>query len=503
MLFNSLTFVFVFMPIVCFGYFVLGRRRPSWAITWLVLASLFFYAYWNYKVLPILVISIAVNYAFGILLSRSQLAFKRSLLWLAIGLNLLLLAYFKYVNFFADLYNDLTEQSNLEPIGPFKVLLPIGISFFTFTQIAFLLDCFQAKVKERVFTQYALFVSFFPHLLAGPLLHHRQMMPQFSKADSFVFQKSKFVAGLVLFVIGLAKKLLLADVLNSYVAPFYESLAQGHQPNFWAAWLACLAYNFQLYFDFSGYSDMAVGLALLFGIVLPFNFNSPLRASSMIDFWQRWHMTLTKYAGDYLYMPLTLYAMRSAQNFWPPVRVFCSLLLPTFFVFLLIGFWHGANWTFLAFGALHGLFVVVNHLWRMLPAVLNKNILLHRRWRSFYGWGLTFVCVSLASVMFRADSVQSAWMVYKGLLGWGGFSFGYMPNFWAWFDGLRLVLFTLLLSFFLILGFPNSIYWLEKTQSFVTAQRRSFLFYTIPLLLLIYGLLRVAVYESPFLYFQF
>lgn len=503
MLFNSLGFVFVFMPLVWLGYFIWARKSHAAAMAWLAVASVVFYAYWNIKVLPILLGSIVVNYGLGVVLSKPDLKLKNLILWLSIALNLLVLCYFKYVNFFIDVINDLTEAMDVAALNPFDVLLPIGISFFTFTQIAFLLDCYQGKVKERSFVNYALFVSFFPHLLAGPLLHHRQMMPQFAKVENFSFQKEKFVAGLVLFTLGLAKKLLIADVLNTFVAPFYNSLGQGQQPNFWAAWTACLAYNFQLYFDFSGYSDMAVGIALLFGIVLPFNFNSPLRAHSIIDFWQRWHMTLTKYAGDYLYMPMTLFLMRFSQDMTPPLRMFFSLLLPTFFVFLLIGFWHGANWTFLVFGALHGVFLVVNHLWRRMPAVLNKNNRWHQAWRAAYGWGLTFLLVSLASVMFRADSVSMAWMVYKSLLGYGGFSFGFMPDFLAWLSGLKVVMMTMGLAFIIVLGMPNTIWMLEQTEKFMQRQNRSLLLYVVPILLLIYTMLRFALFESPFLYFQF
>lgn len=497
------------MPVVLAGYFLIARKSHQGAIAWLAAASIFFYGYWNIKALPVLIISICINYWFGILLARQELKYRQALLIFAIIANIVALGYYKYVNFFIDNINgllDVMELDSIDSLDSINIFLPIGISFFTFTQIAFLIDNYQGKVRERSFVQYILFVSFFPHLLAGPLLHHRQMMPQFSMSENFVLQKVKIATGLLIFTVGLAKKILIADTLNSYLATFYNSLAQGAEPNFLASWTACIAYTFQLYFDFSGYSDMAVGSALLFGIRMPFNFNSPLRATSIIDFWQRWHITLTKYVGDYLYTPITLQFMRIGQALPVTFGFIFSLVIPTLFVFLVLGFWHGANWTFVMFGGMHGLYIVINHLWRKFFPVLNKQNKENQSYKclkSLSGWILTFLAVNIACVMFRADSISTAFVVYKGMLGLHGYSLGNMPDIQAWILGLKFILVAIAASFLIIFLMPNTI-------SIATLAEKRFagaasLTYgsVVVLVSIIYVLLQFNFYESPFLYFQF
>jgi alginate O-acetyltransferase complex protein AlgI len=506
MLFNSSVFVFVFMPVVFGGYFLIARKSHQGALAWLAAASIFFYAYWNIKALPILMASICINYWFGSLLSKQELKHRQLILIIAIIANIVALGYYKYVNFFIDNINDVRELMELDPLDSISIFLPIGISFFTFTQIAFLIDNYQGRVKERNFIQYILFVSFFPHLLAGPLLHHRQMMPQFSMPSNFLIQKAKVATGLLIFTIGLAKKILIADTLNSYLATFYNSLAQGAEPNFLASWTACLAYTFQLYFDFSGYSDMAVGVALLFGIWMPFNFNSPLRATSIIDFWQRWHITLTKYVGDYLYTPITLRFMRLGQALPPAFGFIYSLVVPTVFVFLILGFWHGANWTFVVFGAMHGLYIVVNHLWRRIFPVLSKKDQLNQSnkiLKRCAGWVLTFLAVNIACVMFRADSVPTAMMVYKGMLGINGYSLGNMPDIQTWVFSLKVILLTMATAFLIVLLMPNTINIASVSEKKLVDNNSltyASMFISIGI---IYALLQFNFYESPFLYFQF
>ena len=506
MLFNSSVFVFIFMPVVLAGYFLIARKSHQGALAWLAIGSIFFYAYWSIKALPILVISICINYWFGNLLTKQELKYRQSILILAITANLVALGYFKYVNFFIDNINDMRDLMQLDPLDSINIFLPIGISFFTFTQIAFLIDNYQGKVKERNFIQYTLFVSFFPHLLAGPLLHHRQMMPQFSTPENFVIQNEKIVTGLLIFTIGLAKKLLIADTLNSYVSTFYNSLAQGSEPNFFAAWTACLGYTFQLYFDFSGYSDMAVGAALLFGIWLPFNFNSPLRATSIIDFWQRWHITLTKYVGDYLYTPITLQFMRLGQNLTSTFGFIFSLVIPTLLIFLILGFWHGASWTYVVFGGMHGLYIVTNHLWRRAFPVLSKQNGKNQTFRALTlasAWMLTFLAVNIASVMFRSDSIPTAIIVYKGMLGFNGYSLGNMPNIQAWIFSLRVVLLTITSAFLMVLLMPNTISIASFSKKSFTGKRALAYVAAVILIGIIYALLQLNFYESPFLYFQF
>ncbi len=506
MLFNSSLFVFAFMPVVLAGYFLIARKSHQGALAWLAMASIFFYAHWSIKALPVLMISICLNYWFGTLLTKQELKHRQAILILAITANLVVLGYYKYINFFIDNINDVRDVMELDPLDSISIFLPIGISFFTFTQIAFLIDNYLGKVKERNFIQYTLFVSFFPHLLAGPLLHHRQMMPQFSMPENFVIQKEKVVTGLLIFTIGLAKKLLIADTLNNYVSTFYNSLAQGFDPNFLASWTACLGYTFQLYFDFSGYSDMAVGTALLFGIWLPFNFNSPLRATSIIDFWQRWHITLTKYVGDYLYMPITLQFMRLGQNLPSVFGFIFSLVIPTVFVFLILGFWHGANWTYVVFGGMHGLYIVTNHLWRKVvhvPGKQNGKIQSYKVLRVASGWILTFLAVNIACVMFRSDSIPTAVMVYKGMLGFNGYSLGNMPNIQAWIVNLKVILLAMTSAFLIVFIMPNTISIASFSEKSFTG-KKTLTYVSIAILIgTIYALLQLNFYESPFLYFQF
>ncbi|TXT39548.1 MAG: membrane bound O-acyl transferase (MBOAT) family protein [Comamonadaceae bacterium] len=506
MLFNSSVFIFIFMPVVLAGYFLIARKSHQGALVWLAMASIFFYAYWSIAALPVLVISICINYGFGTLLAKQELKYRQAILIFSIAVNLVALGYYKYINFFIDNINDVRDLMELDPLDSISIILPIGISFFTFTQIAFLVDNYHGKVKERNFIQYALFVSFFPHLLAGPLLYHRQMMPQFSMSENFVIQKEKIVTGLMVFTVGLAKKLLIADSLNSYVFTFYNSLAQGFEPNFLASWTACLGYTFQLYFDFSGYSDMAVGIALLFGIWLPFNFNSPLRATSIIDFWQRWHITLTKYVGDYLYTPITLQFMRLGQNMPSAFGFIFSLVIPTVFIFLILGFWHGANWTYVFFGGMHGLFIVANHLWRKFFPVLNQQNRQNQSYKALKlvsAWILTFLAVNAASVMFRSDSVATAVVVYKGMLGFYGFSLGNMPDIQAWIFNLKIILLTITSAFLIVFLMPNTISIASWSEKIFTGKGELTYAAIIVLVVIMYVLLQLNFYESPFLYFQF
>ena len=506
MLFNSLTFVFIFIPVVFTGFFLLAKISQRGAVGWLAISSIFFYAYWSILALPVLLISILSNYWFGILISKPNLKYRRAFLIIAIVVNLAALAYYKYFNFFIDNVSELLILMNLDPLDSVSVILPIGISFFTFTQIAFLVDTFLGKVKEHNFIHYTLFVSFFPHLLAGPLLHHKQMMPQFSMPENFLIQREKIVIGLFIFAIGLAKKVLVADTLNAYVSGFYDNLALGASPNFLASWLAAIGYTFQLYFDFSGYSDMAVGAALLFGIWMPFNFNSPFRATSIIDFWQRWHITLTKYVGDYLYTPITLKFMRMSQGLPLVFETFLSLIVPTVVIFLILGFWHGANWTFVIFGGMHGCYIVINHLWRKsfpLQSKKNKTNQRYKIIKIMAAWTLTFLVINIANVMFRSESVTSALVVYKGMLGFNGYSLGNMPDIFAWITSLKVTLLTIVAAFVIIFFMPNTIMLSSFSKNDVLQKPIFAGACIVSLIGIVYVLLQVNFFDSPFLYFKF
>ncbi|HWW71706.1 MAG TPA: MBOAT family O-acyltransferase, partial [Duganella sp.] len=345
MLFNSLSFLLLYLPVVYAGYCLLAHWRPRWTAGWLALASLFFYGYWDARYLPLLLASILFNYRCGLRIAAGGGRRKRWLVF-ALAANLSLLAYYKYANFFIDSLNHVAGAH----LPGWAVVLPIGISFFTFTQIAFLVDCHRGLAGEYRFTHYTLFVSYFPHLIAGPVLHHKEMMPQFDTRPAP--NAADFAVGISIFVMGLAKKIFLADPLSVLVAPVFGA---GAEPQLIEAWIGALAYTMQLYFDFSGYSDMAIGLSRLFGVKLPLNFNSPYQAANIGEFWRRWHMTLSRFLRDYLYVPLG--GNRSGQ----PAR-YRNLML----TMILGGLWHGAGWTFVAWGGLHGLYLVLHHAWLAL-----------------------------------------------------------------------------------------------------------------------------------------
>jgi D-alanyl-lipoteichoic acid acyltransferase DltB (MBOAT superfamily) len=406
MLFNSYTFILIFLPAtfcVYHGLRRLGRQRA--AIASLACASLFFYGWWNPRYLVLLLALIVANFAAARwLMAIALTARKRRLLALAVGVggNLAVLGYFKYANFLVDNLNAATGfEWTLATI-----VLPLGISFFTFQKIALLVDTFQGKVRQLDFLDYVLFVSFFPQLIAGPIVHHSEVMPQFRTRGRV---SSEMIGlGLMIFIIGLCKKVLLADELARYVAPVFDAAATAGAPSAWAAWAGALAYALQLYFDFSGYSDMAIGGALLFGIRLPLNFASPYKADSIIDFWRRWHVTLSRFLRDYLYIPL-------GGNRDGRVRRFVNLGV----TMLLGGLWHGAAWTFVVWGALHGAYLITNHGWRALRARIGGVVAPSAPGR-IAARALTFCAVIIAWVPFRADDLASAFAMLRAMAGANG-----------------------------------------------------------------------------------
>jgi alginate O-acetyltransferase complex protein AlgI len=408
MLFNSYPFIFVFLPLVFLGYLWLARTGHFLAAAWLTLASLFFYGWWNPAYVGLLLASIVFNFAVGMGIgqarARQAMRLARVLLAAGIGLDLALLGYYKYADFFVSTLNAVAGSH----FGPYGIILPLGISFFTFTQIAFLADTYQGKAKEYRFVHYALFVTYFPHLIAGPVLHHKEMMPQFALASTYRLHWENVAVGLTIFAIGLFKKTVLADGIAEYVGPVFSANAAGTPLPLLDAWGGVLAYTFQIYFDFSGYSDMAIGLSRLFGVELPLNFHSPYKAANIIEFWRHWHMTLSRFLRDYLYIPL-------GGNRKGPVRRYVNLLV----TMLLGGLWHGANWTFVIWGGLHGLYLMVNHAWHALkPGLgLSAESGASGRWT---GRVLTFFAVVIAWVFFRADSLDSALHILKGMAGMNG-----------------------------------------------------------------------------------
>lgn len=380
MIFSSPEFIFAFLPITLLVYFLLNRFKFLYfGKLWLVAASLYFYSYWSLNYLPLMLGSILVNYSLGVQLAKGA---KRKKAMLSIGIiaNLAVLCYYKYMNFFLDNVNLITGQSfHIEGI-----ILPIGISFYTFTQIAFLVDSYKGNAKEYDLVNYALFVTFFPHLIAGPILHHKEMMSQFKSLRTIPIKYKNILMGLMIFGIGLFKKTIIADTFAQWAEVGY---IVGAHHDFYSAWVTSLSYTFQLYFDFSGYCDMAIGAALLFNIWLPINFNSPYKALNIQDFWRRWHITLGRYLRDYVYIPL-------GGNRCSIPRTYINL----FFTFVIGGLWHGASWMFIIWGAMHGFALVVHRAWSKLGVSMYKPL----------AWFVTFLYVHIAWVFFRAHTVQDA-----------------------------------------------------------------------------------------------
>jgi alginate O-acetyltransferase complex protein AlgI len=387
MLFNSYSFIFLFLPVALAGYFLTGRIGHLASVIWLALASLAFYAISNMQFVALLLASIAFNYGIGWLLISASLrpGLRFAVLTTGVAGDLAILGTFKYAGFLAANLNAMFSTD-----FAVTVLLPVGISFYTFTQIAFLVDAYRGNVARYALPHYLLFVTYFPHLIAGPILHHKDMIPQFERAGSNRPNPHLILCGLMIFAIGLFKKTALADGIQPLVAMAFGPIA----PSFDQAWIGALAYTFQLYFDFSGYSDMAIGISLMFGIFLPLNFNSPYKATSIIEFWRRWHMTLSQFLRDYLYIPL---GGNRRGRIWRYVNLMITMVLG--------GFWHGAAWTFAVWGALHGVYLCINHAWNHFgPKVAPR----FQPVANLVSFALTFVAVVVAWVFFRADSMASA-----------------------------------------------------------------------------------------------
>ena len=429
MLFNSYEFIFVFLPLTLLGWDLIGRFGSARvSVSWLILCSVAFYGLWNPLSLAIILPSIGINY----LLARwIQSALTRGtpgestasrILALGIAFNVCFLGYFKYKNFFL-------ESSNLV-LGTewalVATILPLGISFITFQKIAFMVDVRVGTIKQFDAFEFLIFVFFFPQLIAGPIVHYREMVPQFAAAARRL-QASHLAVGLALFAMGLFKKVVLADGIAPFANTTFAAAEQGQAIGFVNGWLGALAYTFQLYFDFSGYSDMAIGLARMFGIQLPANFNSPLKASSMIDFWARWHLTLTRFLTAYVYTPLVMGLTRQRMAAGKPVlsrnhrgvSTFALLVaMPTLGTMALSGLWHGAGVTFIVWGLLNGLLLVINHAWRLWRPKWDKAA--YERVMKPLGFVLTFTSVVLLAVLFRANSMAGATQLLHAMFGLDG-----------------------------------------------------------------------------------
>jgi alginate O-acetyltransferase complex protein AlgI len=456
--------------LVLAGFALLVRWRARRAVlAFLIVASLTFYAWWDWQFLPLIVFSILFNFSFSRLLRRRVKACgpaaapARRLLALGIAVNLALLGYFKYRNLIADTIGmAIGADWHMPPL-----LLPLAISFFTFEQITYLVDVYHDDTGEYDVLSYCLFITFFPHLIAGPIVRFRELVPQFGAVSTFVLSPSNITNGLLIFAIGLFKKVFLADTFGVWVGPIFD-----HAPQlvFSDAWAGTLAFALQLYFDFSGYTDMAIGLALMFNIVLPENFDSPYKAQSIIDFWRRWHMTLFNFLRDYLYMPLNGNRAGATRRY-----------LNLFLTMLLGGLWHGASWTFVLWGGLHGVYVITNHFWRRAGVRLPAGV----------AWTITFIAVMVGWVFFRAPSLPRAHVILEGMVGLNGFAW---PNEPYSIGGNRLK--WLLPGLAVVLWGPNR-------QAIMRWRIRSDYVYAMAFALLAaISILRLGD-PSPFLYFLF
>ena len=497
MLFNSYEFIFVFLPITFFVYFYLNSKRLTIASkSFLVFSSLFFYSYWNIAYLPLILGSMLFNYTIGNSLSKNNnnelnksnkkglnKTFSNKLILIfGIVCNISLLGYFKYADFFIKNFNLLSGSD----VNLLHLLLPLAISFFTFQQIAYLVDSYRKETKEYDFLNYALFVTFFPQLIAGPIVHHKEMMPQFANNRNMIKNYKNIALGIFIFSMGLFKKVVIADKFAVWANQGFDVATT---LNFFEAWATSLSYTFQLYFDFSGYTDMAIGIALLFNIKLPINFNSPYKALNIQDFWRRWHITLSRFLRDYIYIPL---GGNKKGNF----RTYTNLMA----TFVIGGFWHGAGWTFLFWGFLHGLALSIHRLWQGLG---------FKMW-TWLAWLITFNFVNIAWVFFRAKEWDDAIKVLYGMIGLSGVIIKeklekklYFLREWGiefgevteHIGGGSVVLNWILIAFIFVLVFKNS---LEKAKSF----RRNYIsliYVNIIYILSIYNMYNV----SEFLYFNF
>ena len=490
MLFNSYIFIFIFLPITFFIYFYLNAKRLTEASkAFLVLSSLFFYAWWNVAYLPLILVSMLFNYTLGRELVQHSIRKRKyaskKLLTVGVVANLALLGYFKYSDFFLENFNHILGSD----IPLLHLALPLAISFYTFQQIAYLVDSYRQETKEYDFLNYAVFVTFFPQLIAGPIVHHKEMMPQFEKLKNKLMNVENIALGLFIFAIGLFKKVVIADTFALWATQGFDI---SYKLNMLEAWMTSLSYTFQLYFDFSGYTDMAIGVALLFNIKLPINFDSPYKALSIQDFWRRWHITLSRFLKDYIYIPL-------GGNRKGELRTYTNL----FSTFLLGGIWHGAGWTFVLWGALHGLALVIHRAWQKLGL----------RMPTLLAWFITFNFINIAWVFFRATSFDDALKVLGGMFHFSDLSLSKAKQFYHLlhykhpalevidFNVVNATFILIVIGFVVTLFFKNA----KELQSYFQQHKKTPLWIAISTgLMLGISLLALSINtHSEFLYFNF
>ncbi|EAJ9148448.1 MBOAT family protein [Campylobacter coli] len=499
MVFSSYEFIFIFLPVILIIFYILKAcNYLSLAKFFLVCSSLFFYAFWKVEYLFILFSSILINFFLANAILKKENQTKQILFFLGIAFNLLLLGFFKYTDFLLENFNTFSQIIKLDFNIPLPhILLPLAISFFTFQQIAFLVDCFKRKNIEDLkvknsykidLLDYSLFITFFPQLIAGPIVHHKEMMPQFhilSKEKSLI--NWEYVAkGLFIFSIGLFKKVFIADSFAVWANAGFKLAENGEVLNIFEAWGTSLAYTFQLYFDFSGYCDMAIGLGFFFGVILPINFNSPYKALNIADFWRRWHITLGKFLRDYLYIPLGGNRVGRIVN-----------LRNLFLVALLSGVWHGAGWGFIIWGILHAIAMVIHRIYSFWA---NEKKFLNSKIYKIFVWFITFNFINITWVFFRSENLSGAISILKAMLGitWVELPYKFKAGLlFKKIDGNDKMVGFILVSFIICLCLRNSTQMLDNFKpniknSFIVM----FLFY-IALITL------CATPYTEFIYFNF
>lgn len=415
MAFNSLGFL-IFLPISLVAYYLLLHfRLTRWICPLLILVSLLFYAAGSPRSVPLLLLSIAGNYLCARLIElwKDDKHRKSAVLSLGVVANVAVLCWYKYSGFFLNNVNALAGTD-------FRIehaFLPLAISFFTFQQIAFLVDTSRGQTTRGSIWEYATFVLYFPRIISGPIVHYRDIMPQILGRYPGRFWRADLVVGLTIFAIGLFKKTVIADNAGSFAAPVFAAAHAGDPISLLEGWKAAICFTFQLYFDFSGYCDMAVGVSRMFGVLLPPNFHSPLRAASIIEYWRRWHMTLQQFIVSYMYqplvMPLARFSAARGLDKWPSFWV--TVAFPTIVIFVIIGFWHGPSWTFGLFGLMHGIYLAINEFWRAWRRKARRKTP-PDTWSVIFYHVLTLLCVAMANVMFRAADPADAVRIWTGML---------------------------------------------------------------------------------------
>ena len=442
MLFYNISYLFVFLPLTILLFFLSSIFKIDRKFL-LILLSIIFYSWWNIYYLPIIILSISANYLFYKKINSNKLSKRKKYLILGITFNILLLVLFKYIDFIIQNINFLFSTN----FDYFNLPFPLAISFFTFQSIAFLVNVYDEDVLSVKAKDFCLFIIFFPQLIAGPIVKYNFMMPQFNNENNKFFNKKNFLIGLCILLIGLIKKVYFANTLAGFVDIGHDNI---NQLNFLSSWMVSICFTFQFYFDFSGYVDMATGSALMLNIVLPQNFNSPFKSTSIINFWQRWHITLTNFLTNFIYYPL----LKSINK----INFFNSMIA-TIFVFFIAGIWHGPSWNFVLFGLFHGFGLVINHIYKKY---FNYNF------TNFLSWFLTFNYVNISFIFFRTPKIDDAFLIIKKMfdLNFISTTSKFIDEFSLYFlNNFNLVV-CFLLSLFICFFFKNSYELLNNTLKY-------------------------------------